>query len=136
MKKLLFVLTLALALFTSCKKDEEKNDKFAYPLTDLYGTWDATELYSGGKWIDVTKYPYDKFAMAIKFNSDGTFSGWGYFGSGSGTYEAKGKTITTYISGKVYFKYHVVTFDSKNGKAELKMQYTSGDVMPIRVKRR
>lgn len=45
--------------------------------------------------------------MSITFNSDGAFSGEGYLGNGSGKYRLYGKTITTYIDGKVYITYTV-----------------------------
>ena len=62
------------------------------------------------KWIVVDDYP--EYSMSITFNSDGTYRGEGYLGNGSGTYSLHGKTITTYVDGKVYLTYTVKDLSS------------------------
>ena len=89
---------------TSCSSDD---DGFDYPMEQLYGKWKVTMLTVDGSWYDVTKYPYTKFGMDITFYEDGTYYGSGYLGNGSGTYKVSGKTITTYVSGKVYATYTI-----------------------------
>lgn len=89
---------------TSCSSDD---DGFDYPMEQLYGKWKVTMLKVDGSWYDVTKYPYTKFGMDITFYEDGTYYGSGYLGNGSGTYKVSGKTITTYVSGKVYATYTI-----------------------------
>ncbi len=123
MKTKLIAITLlfTIALCSSCSKEKSA---FDYPMTTLYGTWKAVSIQSDGKWYDVTKYPYTKFGMSITFYKDGTFYGSGYFGNGSGTYKAKGKTITTYIDGKEYFVYTVNSLS--NDMADLNMSDGKG----------
>ena len=80
---------------------------------------------------NITEYPYTKFAFSIKFNSDGTYSGRGYFGNGSGTYTAKGKTIITYVNGKEYLRYEVKSLS--NNIAELSMTVDgSGETLEVK----
>lgn len=116
MKKILFFMALLpMLILSSCSND----DDFDYPMDAIYGTWDVTDIKVEGKWYDITTYPYTKYAMSISFKSDGSYYGKGYFGNGSGTYTAKGKTIITYINGKEFAVYTVKSLSDKN--AELTM---------------
>ncbi len=123
MKKVLFIVLAVLPiLFSSCEKD---SPKFDYDMNLLYGKWRVTSIYIDGSYFDITTYSAQSvfgktYAM---FNSNGTYSGEGYFGNGSGTYSAEGKTVTTFISGKEYLKYQVVSLTGTN--AELIMSETS-----------
>ena len=101
--------------FASCSSDDDEND-FNYPKESLYGTWKMSEvkMSESGSYI---KWPMT--ATTATFKSDGTYSGSGYFGNGSGTYIAKGNTITTYINDKVYIVYTVLSLSGST--AELKM---------------
>lgn len=119
--------------FTSCSSDDEPD--FDYPLETLYGTWEGTGIYIDGKWIDVTDYWYSKFAFSITFNSDGTYYGKGYFGTGSGTYKTSGKTIRTYVNGEPYNVYMVKSLSGTT--AELSMGVEGSDeTIDIRVKKK
>ena len=111
-------------IVTSCSKS-----KFNYPMESLYGKWNVTDIRLDNGWIDITVYPYTKFGMQITFYSDGTFYGSGYFGNGSGTYEAEGNIIQTYLNGEEYFRYQVKSLS--NTKAELTMFDRSGDALDI-----
>lgn len=106
--RLLFLVLILSTVFTACNKDDD-DEKFNYPLETLYGTWNGTEIYleDDSKWIDITEYPYTKFAFSIRFKSDGTYYGEGYFGDGGGTYKAIGNTINTYIDGEQYAEYQI-----------------------------
>ena len=111
MKKISYVMLLLAMLslcVTSCSKDDDVDlGTFDYPKDELFGKWNASTIHVKGslRWIIVEDYP--RYKMSITFNSDGTFSGEGYLGNGSGTYRLFGKTITTYIDGKVYITYTV-----------------------------
>ena len=98
---------------------------FDYPTNELFGTWKASVIHVKGslKWIIVEDYP--KYKMSITFNSDGTFSGEGYLGNGSGTYRLYGKTITTYIDGKVYATYTINDLSSSIADITLAMEEES-----------
>lgn len=135
MKKFLsmtLLLTAMFLTFSSCSDDE---DDFDYPMEVLYGTWEGIAVNIDGSWTDITEYPFTKFAFSIKFNSDGSYTGRGYFGNGSGTYTAKGKTIITYIDGKEYFRYEVKSLSGNI--AELSMTAEgSGEAIGIKVEKK
>ena len=103
MKKFLYLALLPLMMLmmtlTSCSKDDDSPlDGFDYPAETLYGTWKITKA-AGFSWMYQT--------TTATFNSDGSYVGKGYFGNGSGTYTAKGKTISCYVSGELYCTYVV-----------------------------
>ena len=114
MKKKFFLWIALLAMgivLASCSKDDDVDlGQFDYPLNELFGTWKASTIWVGSKYIVVSDYP--KYKMSITFNRDGSFSGSGYLGNGSGTYKVSGKTITTYVDGKVYATYYVTKYES------------------------
>lgn len=132
MKKIIYLMALIPILaLTSCSKDD---DDFDYPMETLYGIWEGIGINIDGSWTDITEYPFTKFAFSIKFNSDGTYTGRGYFGNGSGTYIAKGKTIITYINGEEYLRYEIQSL--LNNVAELSMTVDgSSEVIFIKVKK-
>lgn len=110
MKKILFFMAMIAVVFSSvafssCSSDDD-GDKYGFTKDDVVGTWETTAMQtSGGTWIDLTSYLYhDKRAYA-KFNGDGTYRGWGALGNGTGTWELKGNTLTTYVDGQVYITY-------------------------------
>lgn len=126
MKKIFLMWMLVFAAvvsFSSCSDDDES--KFDYPMDTLYGTWEVTEIMASGTWYDVTKYPYDKFAMSMRFNSDGTYYGSGYLGDGGGTYVAEGKNITTYIDGEEYARYTIKSLTSNTAELSMQMDESS-----------
>lgn len=131
-KILLILVLLCTTIFSSCKKDEEST--FDYPLETLYGIWDGAEILSDDGWVDITKYPYTKFKFSIRFNSDNTYYGSGYFGNGSGTYKAIGKTITTYIDGEEYARYTIKSLTNNQCEATMDMGGTT--TLDIRVKKK
>jgi len=100
--------------FASCSSDDD--DDFNYSKEVLYGTWKMSEvkMSESGSYL---KWPFK--TTTATFKSDGTYSGSGYFGNGSGTYTAKGNTITTFVSGNVYMVYTVISLTGST--AELKM---------------
>lgn len=73
----------------------------------IYGRWSGIAVKSEGTWIDITTAPGNALAFSATFKSDGTYSGDGFFGTGSGTYKAKGDTLITYIKGKEYARYKI-----------------------------
>ena len=107
--------------FSSCSSDDDDND-FNYPKESLYGTWKISEVKMSES-STYTSWPMKE--TTATFNSDGTYSGSGYFGNGSGTYSAKGNTITTYVSGNVYIVYTVLSLNGST--AELKMKSPISD---------
>ena len=122
MKKLLFLLmtVLTLGLCTiSCSKDEPDFDR-----SIIIGTWDITEVFSDGQWIDITSSYYSELQASITFKDGGQYYGKGYFGTGSGTYTYDGKVINTYVDGKLYYTYEVVTLTQS--ACELIMSDSSG----------
>lgn len=129
MMSLLVMFNLCLS---SCSKDDVDLGSFDYPTDELFGTWDASIIHVKGslRWIAVSEYP--RYSMSITFNRDGTFSGEGYLGNGSGTYKLHGKTITTYIDGKVYATYTINDLSSSIADITLAMGGESIDLKVIK----
>ena len=107
MRKLLFVLFILPLSFISCSSDDDSAG-FDYDLEVLYGTWRITHIDVGSGYVNVTSTSSITPTYAT-FNPDGTYSGKGYFGNGSGTYKAEGKRITCYVSGSEYTHYDVIS---------------------------
>ena len=129
MKKTLLLLFAVLSLaLVSCSDDDDKDSKFAYPLENLYGTWDVTEIYDGSGWVNITHPYFQKYAMSISFKSDGSYYGKGYLGNGSGTYTAEGKTIITYVDGKEYLRYEVKSLSGNEAELSMMAGDSSMDV--------
>lgn len=135
MKKFLSMTLLFTAMFLTFSACSNDDDEFDYPMDTLYGTWEGISINIDGSWTDITEYPFTKFAFSIKFNSDGTYIGKGYYGNGSGTYTAKGKTIITYVNGKEYLRYDIKSLT--NNVAELSMTVDgSGESIIVKVKKK
>ena len=106
MKKTLYFLmavlftTISLSL-VSCSDD----DKDAVSKSDIVGTWKLSQV-STNDGISYIAWPFEN--TTATFNANGTYSGKGYFGTGTGTWKQKGKTITTYVDGTEYIKYEVL----------------------------
>lgn len=134
MKKLFsmtLLFTVMFLMFSGCSSD---GDDFDYPMDTLYGSWEGVSINLNEGWVNITEYPYTRFAFSIRFNSDGTYSGRGYFGNEYGTYTAKGKTIITYVNGKEYLRYEVKSLS--NNIAELSMTVDgSGENLEIKAKK-
>ena len=117
-------MVLPIFVFTSCSKDDEPT--FDYDLNMIYGTWVLDEVDTGSgyqNWI--------LEETSATFKKDGSYYGKGYFGNGSGTYTAEGKTIKCFVGGKEYIKYDVL--DLNGNKCELRM-YMSGSEKDIKIK--
>lgn len=92
---------------TSCSSSD---DDFDYPLDELYGCWRITHVEIDGKMLNVTGYYSTVFKPTYAtFKKNGRYHGKGYFGEGSGTYDASGDTITCYIDGEALFSYKVIS---------------------------
>ena len=121
MKKFLSMTLLFTAMFLTFSACSSDDDDFDYPMDTLYGSWEGISINVNGGWVNITEYPY----------TDGTYSGRGYFGNGSGTYTAKGKTIITYVNGKEYLRYEVKSLS--NNIAELSMTVDgSGETLEVK----
>ena len=114
MKKILLsaVFTaLTLTAFTSCSSDDNTTEIVDSNSLQgkIIGNWKLTEVGS----MDVNNSPLPNINNTyIKFNSNGTYSGSGYFGNGEGTYKIDGKIIKTYISNELYMTYEVISIEN------------------------
>ena len=118
-KKLLFFwvalfATLSMSLVSCSDDDKDEPTK-----NEIVGTWKLSQVSTDGG----TKYiawPFE--TTTATFNSNGTYSGRGYFGTGTGTWKQKGKVITTYVGGEEYIKYEVLELSTST--CTLKMGMT------------
>ncbi|MCC8120349.1 MAG: lipocalin family protein [Bacteroidales bacterium] len=106
--------------FTSCGDDDEDEPKSSYA-TAIIGTWKVTQASSNNStYID---WPYA--TTTATFKADGTYSGSGYFGNGSGTYKLVGSKLTTYVDGSSYLIYDII--DLSGSTATLKITMDGSD---------
>lgn len=126
---LMLLLIATISFLPSCSSDDDEPDNFK---SQMIGTWDATAVrFSGDSdWIDITKYP--SMALSITFNKDGSYSGRGAFGNGSGTYTVSGKTIKTYVDGELYGTYYVKTVSGNYAELSLTMGSSSMEIKATR----
>lgn len=122
-----------MVLLSACSSDDE--DSFNYPMETLYGTWEGVEIDIDGTIIDLTDWVYSKYRFSATFNSDGTYSGSGYFGNGSGTYKANGDMIYTYIDGKEYLRYQVVSMQGNTSTLIMIME-GSDETLKVKVRKK
>lgn len=118
MRTELFLGTMAIimpVLFSSCSKEEQ----FDYPMESLYGKWEGTDIKSEDRWIDITSDFFYDFHFSVTFYDDGSYYGEGYFGTGYGTYEAKGDVIYTYVDDMPYMNYRVISLNGSNAELEM-----------------
>ncbi|MFJ1431940.1 lipocalin family protein [Capnocytophaga canimorsus] len=132
MKKIILML-VATFVVLGCSKKED-NESASFPLNDLYGKWRVTHIQQeNGAMFDITSEIAEKaFAPTYAtFNNDGTYSGEGYFGTGTGTYKVSGKTITCYIQGQEYLKYEILDFSKTEATLDMRM---TGEKSATRIK--
>ena len=93
--------------FVSCSNDDEDGLDISGPYsTKIIGTWKLTHLGDGNVWI-----PWTKQTTSATFNSDGTYSGRGYFGTGTGTFKLSHSHVTCYVDGEIFMQYDIVSID-------------------------
>lgn len=120
MKKYLFILfavILSALTITSCSKDD--NDEID---DAIVGTWKLTEVKMNETGSYIT-WPFK--TTYASFKSDGTYYGSGYFGTGNGTWFKKGKTVNTYVNGKLYVSYEVLSVSSTDAEPKMTMDDSS-----------
>ena len=114
----MLLIIATISFLPSCSSDDDEPDNIK---SQMIGTWDATAVrFSGDSdWTDITKYP--SMALSITFNKDGSYSGSGALGNGTGTYTVSGKTIKTYVDGELYGTYYVKTVSGNYAELSLTM---------------
>ena len=130
---LLLLLATICFTFTSCSDDSDEPDLGIRD--NIIGTWVGTDVKYDGDWIDITKYPYNsRLGFSASFYDDGTYYGKGALGTGSGTYTIKGKTIETYVNGKLYLKYEVIDMTSTTAHLNIIDNNSSMEVKVVKTK--
>ena len=118
------VLISIVVLSTSFSCSSSDDDSTSALQSNMYGTWRITSIVKdNGTTIDVTTYPGSNIISptCATFRSDGTYSGSGEFGTGSGTYKVSGNTIYTYVNGEEYLKYEVPSYTRTTCKLKMEM---------------
>ena len=108
--KIAGIICLFAFLYVSCSDDGEDDESFIsdfdYPAETLYGTWEIK------KWGVVNWSYLTSKTTTATFYSDGTYYGKGYFGTGTGTYEATGSYIYCYIDNELFCNYEVLSLSA------------------------
>lgn len=119
-----FVLVLlsCVCLLGACQKEPA----FDYPMETLYGTWNGTDVKTSSGWVNIESSYFSDLQFSITFFEDGSYRGRGYFGNGTGTYTASGKTIVTYVNDKEYYRYDVISLVGNIGHLRM---YCQGETM-------
>lgn len=128
---MMLVMASMMFAFSSCSKEEEET-KFNYPMETLYGTWEATHIKTSSSWSSLSLLP-SRYQFSATFYNDGRFYGRGYFGTGWGTYNASGNTITTFVDGKEYYIYEVHSLT--NNTAHVSMGPRSEEKIEVKFKK-
>lgn len=110
------MLLFATFILPSCSKDKDEPSK-----SDIVGTWQLSEVSSDG--VDFATWMLE--TTTATFNSNGTYSGRGAFGNGTGTWKQSGKTITCYVDGMEYVKYEVIELASTTCTLKMTMGTSS-----------
>src|SRR5690606_25207256 len=105
MKKYLLLAFVAVATLVGCGKDGEKEPESPYK-SSIVGTWELTHF--NGASVESKPEVFNQ-TTTITFGSNGSYSGKGVFGNGSGTYELSGSTARTYIDGELYHTYEIIS---------------------------
>lgn len=120
----MLLLATMMVFLPSCSKDNDEPEDIK---TQMIGTWAATSVkFSDSDWVDITNYP--SMALSITFNKDGSYSGRGTLGNGSGTYTVSGRTIKTYVGGELYATYYVNSVSGNKAELKLTMGGSSMDI--------
>lgn len=125
----MLLLATLMVSFASCSDDKDEPEDIK---SQMIGTWDATSVKFEGdaNWTDITKYP--SMALSITFNKDGSYTGRGALGNGSGTYTVSGKTIKTYVGGELYATYYVKTVSGNFAELTITMGNSSMEIKATR----
>ena len=120
----MLLLATMMVFLPSCSKNDDEPEDIK---TQMIGTWDATSVkFSDSDWVDISNYP--SMALTITFNKDGSYSGRGALGNGSGTYTVSGRTIKTYVGGELYGTYYVNSVSGNKAELKLTMGSMSMDI--------
>ena len=121
MKKILFALAIMPLLFAACSKDDAPSNKeFDHNIELLYGQWRATAVKVDGVTIDLTDATTELKVVPthLTFSKDGSVSGEGILGEGTGKYTAKGNIINTNI-GKDKFDFDVISLSPATAEVKV-----------------
>lgn len=128
MKKVLGLLLLCVISigFMSCEKEED-----SFSVSQIIGTWETTQGYVGGEWIDIPSY--SDMYVTMTFYEDGRYYGDSeLFGSGWGTYTLNGNTLNTYFNGELLYTYTIQSLTETS--AEVTMAYDNANI-PLRLEK-
>ena len=81
--------------------------------------------------VDITA----NLAFSISFYENGAYYGSGFFGNGSGTYKAYGKTIETFVDGEYYLTYTIVSLTDANAEVVMS-EKGSTETIRLRVRKK
>lgn len=122
MKKILIALAILPLLIVACSSDDDVTTikDFDYSIELLYGEWRATSVEVGGVPIDLTSTKIELIVPPtyLTFGENNTLVSEGILGDGTGTYGAKGKTVSTSV-GKTKVNFEMTSLNAKTAKIKL-----------------
>jgi len=116
-KQLLVLFAVATVLLSSCGKDDKKENESPYK-SAIVGKWELTH-FDG---VDIGDIFDEK--TTITFGADGSYSGAGAFGDGSGYYTLSDNNIKTFINNELFITYDIISL--KDNVVEATMKDDSG----------
>lgn len=131
MKKTIMSMITLLAIMvfsaplTSCSSNDDDDANSSELASKIIGKWKIIQVeQNDGSMLDVTSSTAETVFKPTyaTFNSDGTYSGSGYFGYGSGTYKVSGNKIYTYIGGEEYIVYTAESYTSTRATLVMSMK--------------
>lgn len=112
-------MLLALLLPLGCGDNSSEHTGSSGPgalsVDQIVGSWQIDKVKATAE-SEYVEWPHE--ASFITFNSDGSYEGSGYFGSGSGVYFVDGNTITTMVDGLPYIVYTVTSLQGDVAEIE------------------
>lgn len=115
--------------FTACSDDDDDEPASPYA-SQIVGTWKLSEVSTNGS----TYVDWMFETTTATFNSNGKYSGRGYFGNGSGTYKLSGSRLITYVDGESYLIYDILNLSGKTATFKISMDGSSSVIWAKAVK--
>ncbi len=121
----LFAMIIALNA-QSCGSDNDNNEPDQPTKNDIVGTWKLYAI-STDDGASFSNWPFE--TTSATFKGDGSYSGKGYFGNGSGTWKQNGKTVITYVKGEEFYRYAINSLTSSTCTLTMSQESSKASIL-------